>query len=65
MLFGRKTYDSFAGAWPGREEAGEEDANFAKKLGDVRKIVASNQKLDFTWRTPSSSRATWSRPSPL
>jgi dihydrofolate reductase len=50
ILFGRKTYDSFAGAWPGREEAGEEDANFAKKLGDVRKIVASNQKLDFTWR---------------
>jgi dihydrofolate reductase len=50
MLFGRKTYDSFAGAWPEREEAGEEDAAFAKELGDVRKIVVSNQKLDFTWR---------------
>jgi dihydrofolate reductase len=22
VLFGRKTYDSFAGAWPDREEAG-------------------------------------------
>jgi len=50
MLFGRKTYDSFAGAWPEREAAGGEDAHFAKKLGDARKIVASNQQLDFTWR---------------
>ncbi|WP_319460310.1 hypothetical protein [Micromonospora sp. RTP1Z1] len=28
MLFGRKTYDSFAGAWPEREAAGGEDAPF-------------------------------------
>ena len=50
MIFGRKTYDSFAGAWPERERAGEEDAAFAKALGDIRKIVASHQKLGFTWR---------------
>ncbi len=50
MLFGRTTYDSFAGAWPERELAGEEDAAFAKKLGDMRKIVVSNQDLEFTWR---------------
>ena len=50
VLFGRKTYDSFAGAWPERETAGEEDAGLAKALGDARKIVASNQKLEFTWR---------------
>jgi dihydrofolate reductase len=50
VLFGRKTYDSFAGAWPEREEAGEEDAGLAKKLGDVRKVVVSNEKLEFTWR---------------
>jgi dihydrofolate reductase len=50
VLFGRKTYDSFAGAWPGREEAGEEDAPFAKKLGDTRKVVVSNRQLEFTWR---------------
>jgi dihydrofolate reductase len=50
MLFGRKTYDSFAGAWPEREAAGEEDAHFAKVLGDIRKIVVSNQQLEFTWR---------------
>jgi dihydrofolate reductase len=50
FLLGRKTYDSFAGAWPEREKAGEEDAEFAKSLGDARKVVASHQDLDFTWR---------------
>jgi dihydrofolate reductase len=50
VLFGRKTYDSFAGAWPEREAAGGEDAGFAKALGDARKIVVSNQKVAFTWR---------------
>jgi dihydrofolate reductase len=50
VLFGRKTYDSFAGAWPERETAGEEDAGLAKALGDARKIVVSNQQLEFTWR---------------
>jgi dihydrofolate reductase len=50
VLFGRKTYDSFAGAWPEREAAGEGDAGMAKALGDARKIVVSNEKLEFTWR---------------
>ncbi|MGW5362050.1 dihydrofolate reductase family protein [Actinopolymorpha pittospori] len=50
MLFGRKTYDSFAGAWPEREAAGGEDAGFAKALGDARKIVVSRQNLEFSWR---------------
>lgn len=50
LLLGRVTYDSFAGAWPGREAAGEEDAAFAKSLGDRRKIVVSRQALEFTWR---------------
>jgi dihydrofolate reductase len=49
-LLGRKTYDSFAGAWPDRELAGEEDAEMAKTLGDTRKIVVSRQPLEFTWR---------------
>jgi dihydrofolate reductase len=44
------TYDSFAGAWPDREAAGEEDAGFAKQLGDARKVVVSHQNLDLTWR---------------
>src|SRR5581483_640025 len=50
MLFGRVTYDSFAGAWPARETAGEADAPMARKLGDTRKIVASHHPLEFTWR---------------
>ncbi|MDJ1131499.1 dihydrofolate reductase family protein [Streptomyces iconiensis] len=50
LLIGRKTYDSFAGAWPEREGEGGEDAGFAKALGDARKIVVTRQKLEFTWR---------------
>ncbi|GIG91163.1 dihydrofolate reductase family protein [Plantactinospora endophytica] len=50
LLLGRRTYDSFAGAWPDREAAGGEDAHFAKRLGDARKIVVSTRKLEFTWR---------------
>ncbi|MGR6319829.1 dihydrofolate reductase family protein [Micromonospora soli] len=50
LLLGRRTYDSFAGAWPDREAAGGEDAPFAKKLGDARKIVLSHRPLQFTWR---------------
>src|SRR5215204_1171866 len=45
LLLGRKTYDSFAGAWPDREAAGGEDADFGKRIGDARKIVVSNQNL--------------------
>ena len=44
VLFGRKTYGSFAGVWPDREAAGEEDAGLAKPLGDARKIVVPNQE---------------------
>jgi dihydrofolate reductase len=50
MLFGRVTFDSFAGAWPDREAAGEEDAVFAKRLGDMRKIVVSRSRQEFSWR---------------
>ena len=50
MLFGRVTYEGFAGAWPERETAGGEDAEFAKRLGDMRKIVASRSPRELTWR---------------
>jgi dihydrofolate reductase len=50
LLIGRETYDSFAGAWPDREAAGEADAALAKQLGDMRKVVVSRQPLEFTWR---------------
>ena len=50
MLFGRVTYDSFAGAWPEREAAGGDDAGMAKHLGDMQKIIASRSPLTLTWR---------------
>lgn len=50
LLLGRVTYDSFAGAWPDREAEGGEDAEFAKIIGDARKIVVSNRELQFSWR---------------
>ncbi|HEY3871804.1 MAG TPA: dihydrofolate reductase family protein [Actinocrinis sp.] len=56
LLFGRVTYESFAGAWPAREEAGEVDAPMAKSLGDTRKIVVSRKPLAFTWRNSEQLR---------
>jgi dihydrofolate reductase len=50
MLFGRVTYEGFAGAWPARETAGEADAVMAKHLGDIRKIVVSHSPVRLTWR---------------
>jgi dihydrofolate reductase len=56
VLLGRITYDTFAGAWPDREVAGGEDAAMGKALGDARKIVVSNQDLQFTWRNSEQLR---------
>lgn len=50
LLLGRVTYDSFAGAWPEREAAGEADAAFAKQLGDLRKVVVTRSNPDLGWR---------------
>jgi dihydrofolate reductase len=50
LLLGRKTYDDHAAAWPHREAAGEEDAEFAKMLGDARKLVVSHQRPELAWR---------------
>ncbi|MFE5328908.1 dihydrofolate reductase family protein [Embleya sp. NPDC056575] len=56
LLLGRKTYDSFAGAWPEREAAGGDDAAFGKAIGDARKIVVSRGEPTFTWRNSEQLR---------
>jgi dihydrofolate reductase len=50
LLLGRVTYDDHAAAWPQREAAGEEDAEFARQLGDARKLVVSHQRPELAWR---------------
>ena len=70
MLFGRVTYDSFAGAWPEREAAGGEDAAFAKRLGvpdDAKHQCAempcslkqAHETMTFTFRTGKPGRFRW------
>ena len=63
-LFGRKTYDSFAGAWPDREAAGEEDAAFAKRSATPARSSCRTDNWSSPGETPSSYMATSSRPSP-
>ncbi len=55
LLLGRVTYDSFAGAWPDREDAGDVDAGFAKELGDVRKVVATRRGGELGWRNAEAT----------
>ena len=50
LLFGRVTYESFAGAWPLREAAGGPDAGYAAELGDLRKLVATRGTHELGWR---------------
>lgn len=50
LLLGRVTYDSFAGAWPEREEAGGEDVSFATLIGDTRKVVVTAGDQELGWR---------------
>ena len=65
MLFGRVTYDSFAGAWPEREAAGGEDAAVRQ---DARRHAQDRRVAQPARRSPgatrSSCRATSSRRSP-
>jgi dihydrofolate reductase len=43
LLIGRRTYDSFAGAWPGRE------GEFAEKFNTMPKFVVSTTLQDPEW----------------
>ena len=48
-LLGRVTYESFAGAWPDREDD-PDMRDFAVKLGDDPKYVVSSTLKDPEWR---------------
>ncbi len=61
VLFGRKTYDSFAGAWPEREAAGEEDAGLAKRSATAERSSCRTRRSSSPGETPNSSRAISSR----
>lgn len=65
LVLGRTTYDSFAGAWPARETAGDVDASFAKQLGDLRKVVATHDTGDLGWRNVEATGDVLARVSSL
>jgi dihydrofolate reductase len=44
LLLGRKTYESFVGAWPGRQGA------MAEKINTMRKLVASSRLGSSDWQ---------------
>ena len=50
MLFGRVTYDSFAGAWPGREAAGGEDAGSPSGWATCARSSRRGPRSSFRWR---------------
>lgn len=43
LLLGRRTYDIFAGYWPGREDA------IGQLFNRISKYVVSSQQLDLAW----------------
>ena len=59
LLLGRVTYDSFAGAWPQRETAGGDDADFARQLGDTPKVVLTRRALRPTPEDPAGHGLGW------
>jgi dihydrofolate reductase len=47
MLLGRKTYEGFAAAWPGRTD----EVGFADKMNAMPKYVVSSTLTDPAWET--------------
>lgn len=52
LLLGRKTYEGFAAAWPGRTD----DEGFAEKMNAMPKYVVSNTLRDPTWNNTTVLR---------
>ena len=49
QLIGRVTYESFAGAWPGREGMKGELGEFAKRMNEMPKYLVSSTIKDPEW----------------
>ena len=49
QLLGRITYESFAGAWPGRDD----EAGFAAKMNAMPKYVVRSTLRDLAWNNSS------------
>ena len=62
VLFGRKTHDSFAGAWPEREAAGGRTLPLSRRSATSARSSCRTRSSSPPGGTPSSSRATSSRP---
>jgi dihydrofolate reductase len=45
LLLGRRTYEGFAAAWPGRTD----ETGFADKMNSMRKVVVSSTLTDPEW----------------
>ena len=55
LLLGRRTYEGFAAAWPGRE------GEFADKFNTMPKYVVSSTITDPDWGNTTVLAATWPR----
>jgi len=59
LLFGRLTYESFAGAWPGVQEnpeVSEDERVYARKLNTMQKVVFSHTLPSAEWQNTRLER---------
>jgi len=52
LIMGRRTYESFSGAWPNRTD----DTGMADRMNALPKFVASNTLTDPSWNNTTVSR---------
>ena len=53
LLLGRKTYEGFAAAWPGRED---DEAGFTRRMNEMPKYVVSTKLKEATWQNTTILR---------
>ena len=62
VLFGRKTYDSFAGAWPERERPAKRTPAWPRRSATPVRSSSRTRSSSSPGGTPNSSKAASSRP---